>query len=1489
MERELTKDALPAFPTVTVITPSYNQAAFIGECLESVRQQSYSALEHLVFDPGSSDGSREIVKKYDHAMLIAQPDAGQADAVAKGMRAAKGEIIGWLNSDDTYAGEQVLAKVSQRFQEEDTPDIVYGRGFYVDADGGYLRDAYINESPETLVWRLHQEVGILQPALFMRRRVIEEIGVVSPDLRFCMDYEYWLRAAQAGLRFAYIPEVLARARYYPSNKTFGQRAASYREICDTLKDRLGYVPVAWLKRYAECTVEGFDGILENAAQVEARRPEVLQQEVVRLLRAYDADHRTLQLLERQRALEPYRTTLEAMTGAGLTRQRPAHPIALEQTTVPRSACYTVGDQRWAFDRRWLDDQLQHTRRLFSALGAQRQTDTCVIAGNGPSLNQTDIPLLKGRDLLVANYAFLNQELFRHAKYLAVTNYLVAEQASHRFNLLRDIYKLFPYWLGYCLNSGPETLFFKAVGYPEFSTNVHRNVSWRSTVSFFLLQIAYGLGYRRALLIGFDHSYQQQPDVREGEILRCEGDDLNHFDRSYFKGKRWQAADVDNMETMYRLAKEAYEADGREIVNCTTGGHLELFRRGDLAAELGQSEVRAARLEEELPRVLVVSKTRLGSRTATGALLKTLFAGWPADRLAQVHDDAGPADTTACKNDFRMQDEADLEWAVARACVFAPELVYYRPVAEAPLQLDLVERLLRELRVPLVNHIMDDWPTRLQQNDPEAFSEVEPRLRALFDAAAVNLGIGRQMSEAFALRYGVGFLAVRNGVDPNEWPDAKDGYERDDGRAFVLRYSGSLAEDMQRQSVIDTARAVAVLRGRDDIRLDIHTRKHWQEQTPELSGIPGVLFREPVPPEAYRSMLQSADLLLLPVNFDEDSLSYVRYSVANKLPEYMASGTPILAYGPGNAATIGYIQELGCAQVVDTRDPQRLQAAILELVRDPDLRERLGRSARRLVFDRHNLRDVRREFRARLRRAADSGAEHVDLWERLDWPRESKASLDEVTLLARWWQRQSWRPVMLDVGAHQGGAAAPFLAEGWIVHAFEPDPQLCRALRQRLGVNPRLRIVERAVSNADREDVPFFTTAESTGAGTLAPFLPSHVERRLVDTTTLDAYCHEAGIDRVDFLKVDVEGLDLQVLEGFPWDRMTPPVVLCEFDERKTVPRGYGFRELGDFLVRRGYTVYVSEWHPVVRYGIRHDWARLAPYPCDLKDSAAWGNLIAFASPPDSEELARLAVEELIAAGRPPRVSVPTTSQPSSLVAGYEIKQVGHSTVRDYTRYFVDHPELVGDLGDLGDVQRPWALEQVQEYLPKGARVLDLGGQGPLLANRLGREFEVTLVDTAPAKQRPIRELLRRLRRPDTVRRVSDLFTELRQNTGRYDAIVSTGLIQQLRPEQTRELLVLMDSALALGGFSIHAIGATITGQRRAQELTDQILGELLSFYGASVTTAELRDRLRRDPEAYYLSPRMYQQWRRQRSFADYPWRQVGSINIVLEKVSEREQ
>jgi FkbM family methyltransferase len=220
--------------------------------------------------------------------------------------------------------------------------------------------------------------------------------------------------------------------------------------------------------------------------------------------------------------------------------------------------------------------------------------------------------------------------------------------------------------------------------------------------------------------------------------------------------------------------------------------------------------------------------------------------------------------------------------------------------------------------------------------------------------------------------------------------------------------------------------------------------------------------------------------------------------------------------------------------------------------------------------------------------------------------------DESLIAFKLLSSSTSRGLMIDVGAHHGGSLAPFAQSGWQIYAFEPDSKNRSILQDSFGDHPNIRIDSRALSDRVATDVSFYTSDESTGVSGLSAFLPSHQAGEQVSVTTLAKVLEEFQLldQTVDFLKIDVEGFDLMVLRGYPWEQNRPRVILCEFEDAKTQPQGYNFETLAEFLINQGYRLVVSEWHPIKAYGEQHHWRRFVTYPCKLDDPRAWGNILA---------------------------------------------------------------------------------------------------------------------------------------------------------------------------------------------------------------------------------------------------------------------------------------
>jgi len=211
-------------PLVSVLTPSFQQAAWLGDNLGSVAAQTYPRIEHVVADGGSTDGSVELLHAEAERRAASSgpalrwssgPDEGQADAVNRAFAESTGEIIGWINSDDAYVDPRVIADVVAHFRAHPDVDVVYGHCLQVAADGAFIQVLWAPPYDEALL----RTVDIIsQPGAFIRRRALGEV-MLDTSFHFAMDYELWLRLQAAGSGFSRIDRVVGIDRQHASRKS----------------------------------------------------------------------------------------------------------------------------------------------------------------------------------------------------------------------------------------------------------------------------------------------------------------------------------------------------------------------------------------------------------------------------------------------------------------------------------------------------------------------------------------------------------------------------------------------------------------------------------------------------------------------------------------------------------------------------------------------------------------------------------------------------------------------------------------------------------------------------------------------------------------------------------------------------------------------------------------------------------------------------------------------------------------------------------------------------------------------------------------------------------------------------------------------------------------------------------------------------------------------------------------------------------------------
>lgn len=216
-----------AQPLVSILTPSFNQARWVGDAVRSVGVQTYSRIEHIIQDGGSTDGSMAVIDGLPFSVSSSsEPDRGQSHALNIAYSRAQGEIIGWLNSDDAYFTPSAVAVAVDALEKHPEAAFAYGHSAVVDESGAIM---HFNWAPKPHAWILRFHNYIVQPTVFIRRSVLGDL-FVDEGFDYTMDRELWLRllSAHSALR---VDQVLAIDRHQPERKSI--------TLVDTLKHDTG--------------------------------------------------------------------------------------------------------------------------------------------------------------------------------------------------------------------------------------------------------------------------------------------------------------------------------------------------------------------------------------------------------------------------------------------------------------------------------------------------------------------------------------------------------------------------------------------------------------------------------------------------------------------------------------------------------------------------------------------------------------------------------------------------------------------------------------------------------------------------------------------------------------------------------------------------------------------------------------------------------------------------------------------------------------------------------------------------------------------------------------------------------------------------------------------------------------------------------------------------------------------------------------------------
>lgn len=218
---------------ISIVTPAYNSEDYIGETIHSIKNQSYKNFEHIIIDGASEDNTLSIIKDYNHITFISEKDRGQSDALNKGFKIAQGDILAWQNADDLYFPD-TFEKVIHFFKSNPSVDIIYGNYQLIDGNGKWICDV---KPPAWNAWLFkHGRFVPVQPTVFWRRKVYEEIGCLDNKLHYCMDVDFFAKASKK-FNFTLVPVFLGKFRVHDQSKT--QSKWNSKEIRNEFKHVLG--------------------------------------------------------------------------------------------------------------------------------------------------------------------------------------------------------------------------------------------------------------------------------------------------------------------------------------------------------------------------------------------------------------------------------------------------------------------------------------------------------------------------------------------------------------------------------------------------------------------------------------------------------------------------------------------------------------------------------------------------------------------------------------------------------------------------------------------------------------------------------------------------------------------------------------------------------------------------------------------------------------------------------------------------------------------------------------------------------------------------------------------------------------------------------------------------------------------------------------------------------------------------------------------------
>lgn len=403
---------------------------------------------------------------------------------------------------------------------------------------------------------------------------------------------------------------------------------------------------------------------------------------------------------------------------------------------------------------------------------------------------------------------------------------------------------------------------------------------------------------------------------------------------------------------------------------------------------------------------------MGPADGTGLYSLALFKGWPREALASVYSLSGlEEDRTACGAFFRMYPRGTASVADWRGRVgayvlgrsesldgyvsfrmtqrlrrwlddFGPQVVYSHLGSLSMTR--LASRVAMDWEIPLILHINDDyisdWPVT---GHPGRSVWPGVKLLNIMNKAAFNRAlqvaskryvVSPSMRDEYRRRYGGQFEVINKGADLAEWEGAVPSNRQAGSSGFRIYYGGTISENKNRASIQEVASAVHMLRAEGlDVQLHIATSSLDERTAAWIQNYQGVDVVPYVTREKLPDVIKRYSLLLLPFSFDSGCIRYIRYSWPSKMPEYMASGVPILMYGPAQAGFVEYAKSERWAHVIEAQDPSAVTRTLRRMIADNAFLIQYVDNARELARAHHNMFNIRESFQSAVAEVAEQGS------------------------------------------------------------------------------------------------------------------------------------------------------------------------------------------------------------------------------------------------------------------------------------------------------------------------------------------------------------------------------------------------------------------------------------------------------------------------------------------------------------------------------------